>query len=185
MIQILLLSLDDPGDGELFESIYRRCVKPAFCAAYEILHSEQDAQDAVQDTFFWAAEHFSRIKRIEDEYVLSYICRAARNRALNIKNRSARIARISEPMTEDIPEDFDENELLRLCGEDRVSVIERCIQSLPDIYRDALTLHFAEDLSAPKIARILGIKRETAKKRLVRGKAMLRELLEKEGLKNE
>ena len=55
------------------------------------------------------------------------------------------------------------------------------ITALPRIYREVLYYHFVLEFSMPEVAQSLGLKLPTAKQRLVRGKKLLLESLEKEG----
>ena len=54
---------------------------------------------------------------------------------------------------------------------------KRVIRELPAIYRDVLLLFFVDGYETKEIAEFLGLHRETVKKRLQRGRAMLKERL--------
>ena len=55
------------------------------------------------------------------------------------------------------------------------------IRALPEGYRRVLELKCVEEWSNREIARRLGIKESTVAVRILRGRAMLKERLEKEG----
>ena len=50
--------------------------------------------------------------------------------------------------------------------------------SLPEIYRDVLSLHYVQGMNAVQIAASMDIKCDTARHRLHRGKRMLAEKME-------
>jgi RNA polymerase sigma-70 factor (ECF subfamily) len=60
--------------------------------------------------------------------------------------------------------------------------LEKALMALPTKYREVLVLKDAEDLSYEEIRGILQLPITTLKIRVVRARAMLRELIESEGL---
>ena len=62
-----------------------------------------------------------------------------------------------------------------------LSYIADCIGRLPARYRRVLRLRFYEELSVREISEALGIRKETVKKQILRGKNMLIEMLIKGG----
>ena len=63
----------------------------------------------------------------------------------------------------------------------RDSYLVSLIRTLPEGYRRVLELKCVEEWSNREIARRLGIKESTVAVRILRGRAMLKERLEKEG----
>ena len=61
------------------------------------------------------------------------------------------------------------------------SIVERII-SLPDIYKDVLYLRLVNEMKIKHISELLRIPPETVKKRIQRGKKILIDQLEKEGV---
>ena len=55
------------------------------------------------------------------------------------------------------------------------------IAAMPQIYREVLYYHFVLEFTMPEVAQSLNLKLTTAKQRLVRGKKLLLQALEKEG----
>lgn len=76
--------------------------------------------------------------------------------------------------TTDIQEDLENDEA---CAK-----IISFIKVLPEIYFDVLSMHLLFGFSTSEIASSLGLKHSTAKQRLTRGKKLLREVLEGEGI---
>ena len=57
---------------------------------------------------------------------------------------------------------------------DRDLAVRRAVLTLPDKYRDALTLFYFHDMDVPAAARSLGLPEGTIKARLFRGRELLR-----------
>ena len=60
---IYMMMLETPEEKSLFEQIYLEYRGLMFHVAYEILHNEQDAEDAVHQAFVKIAENIKKIDR--------------------------------------------------------------------------------------------------------------------------
>lgn len=69
----------------------------------------------------------------------------------------------------------DDEEQVR---EELAVLMEACVDSLPDTYREALLLSELEDLPQPEVAERLGLSLASAKARIERGQQRLQDLLE-------
>ena len=58
---IYMMMLETPEEKSLFEQIYLEYRGLMFHVAYEILHNEQDAEDAVHQAFVKIAENIKKI----------------------------------------------------------------------------------------------------------------------------
>ncbi len=163
---------EEQGKFALFVSEYERLM---FHTANGILNNYHDAEEAVYSALAAVARRFSAVSALAPEKKAAYARRAARNHALNLyKKRSKRAER--EVSYEHLSElgAFD-SELERVAEDPRISAdnIFEHIKKLPALYRDPLILHYAEGMDVKAVARELGIKRETAKTRIARGKKLL------------
>lgn len=173
---------DTASDREKVAELYDKYKKKMFYVAYGVLKDSYAAEDAVHEAFIAITRNISKISDVNSPETAAYVCRAAKTRAINIldkKNRELEHGRFIED-NEDIP--FEESEFERICAESEVSEIARCINKLPDKYRDVIVLHYLDNMPADAIADVLGRKYETVKKQLLRGRAILKNLL-KEGKK--
>ena len=66
--------------------------------------------------------------------------------------------------------------------EDKTEVLQKCIEKLPESFRQTIVLHYKEEHKTEEIARIMEASREAVKKRLQRGRAMLAECLKRNRL---
>ena len=181
MLQTFLTAVDTPSDGALFEDIYETYRGKMFAVAFGVLGNVHDSEDAVQDAFFGIADNFGTVKTLEGPRLKAYLYRAAKNRAMDIARKRGR-RELPEPELTQIPEAADDRRLEELISRSTVEKIRDCISELGETYRDVIYMRFVLELKPARIARALGLKKETVKKRLDRGRALLVRALEKEGI---
>ena len=173
--------LKDGGSGafELFVNEYEKLM---FKAADEILHNFHDSEEAVYAALAAIARRFDSVKALAPPERAAYAWRAARSRAYGIYEKRQKRLAAETPLVEagDIGE--CDAEIERLAEDSRLSAddIFAQMQKVPPLYRDALILHYADGKDVKTVARELGLKRETAKTRLARGKKILIKLLKEE-----
>lgn len=151
-----------------------------FYTAYAVLNDSYSAEDAVHEAFIAITRNISKISDVNSPETAAYVCRAAKTRALNILEKKKRELEHGRYIEEDEDIPFEEAEFERICAESEVSEIAKCINKLPQKYRDVIVLRYLDEMSTNDIAEILGLNYETVKKQLLRGRAILKELL-KEG----
>ena len=135
-------------------------------AAFSVLNSRCEAEDAVQDTFvkLFAGNYHFNDEQHEKAWLLRVTINNARNRLRTLKRMAV------QP---DIPAPTPS------IDEDRLAVFD-AVHSLDIKYRIVIHLHFYEGCTIREIAEILGIPPSTAGTRLERAKAQLRRLLDEE-----
>ena len=100
-----------------------------------------------------------------------YTVTVAKNCALDILRSERRTAAFPEDWDPPAPEDH----------QDEYDYLVSLIRALPESYRRILELKCVEEESNQEIARRMGLKESTVSMRVLRGRKMLREQLEKEG----
>ena len=174
------------GDDDAYEKLVRENSARLLGLARRMLRSDEDARDALQESFLHA---FRAIDRFEGEARLStWLSRIVVNTCL-MKLRSRR--RRPEQALEDLLPRFhddghrvDPGPAWRLDGPDPAEDrqvrehVRRCIDALPEIYRTALVLRELEGLDVAEAAALLGIQQEAFKMRVHRGRQALRTLLD-------
>jgi len=149
------------------------------------LANEEDARDAVQDTFFQA---FRALPRFEGGCQLgTWLHRIAVNTSLmKLRSRRSRPEESIEPLLPRFLDDghqvdpaVDWDEPLRSLEHDETRrLVRRSIDQLPDSYRNVLLLRDIEELSTAEVAELLAISENAVKIRLHRARQALRELLD-------
>jgi RNA polymerase sigma-70 factor (ECF subfamily) len=155
-----------------------------------MLRSDEDANDALQETFLAA---FRALPSFEGQARLStWLHRIAVNAALmRLRSRKRR----PEASIEDLLPRFeaDGHRILEpaapatepeehLDEQRRRAAVRGCIDRLPEAHRTVLLLRDIEELDTEETARALGVTTDAVKMRLHRARQALRTLLEREGV---
>lgn len=175
---IFFAFIDDESDRDKFVTLYEKYKKKMFYTAYSVLNDTYSAEDAVHEAFIAIARNIGKINDVNSIETASYVCRAAKNRAINILNSKKREAEYGRPLNDDEDIAFDEPEFERTCAECEISQIAECINKLPTPYREVIVLRYLDDMPPRDIAETLGRKTDTVKKQLLRGRKMLKDMLE-------
>ena len=130
-----------------------------------MLCNEQDAQDAVQDTFCRYMEHTPKFRDGEHEkaWLLRVSINACKDYLKSFFRRNVVSLETVYEMEAVVPEDHRE-------------VLE-AVLSLPDKYTDVIYLHYYDGYSAAEIGKILGKRENTVYSLLSRGRKLLKEKL--------
>jgi RNA polymerase sigma-70 factor (ECF subfamily) len=153
-------------DEKDWDALVRRNTPHMLRAAYAILHSADDAQDAVQDAFIKLLRYQPHFHDTEHEK--AWLLRVT----INIAKNDLRLLRRMAPMPLQEPAAVQEA---------RSPVLE-AVLALPDAYRIIIHLYYYEGYSIKEIAQIMRLPAATVGTRLARGRQKLAALLEGETL---
>jgi RNA polymerase sigma factor (sigma-70 family) len=143
-----------------------------FAIAYSKLRNFHDAEDVTQDVFLKAYKNLRKLKRWDN--FLAWLCSMAYNLCRDrIKSQSIHIERLEQKAQEELVD----NSVNTYRQEQVYESLHEALDSLPDIYRDVLTLHYLGGISGEQIARILSLPHSTVRQRLSRARTQLREEL--------
>jgi RNA polymerase sigma-70 factor (ECF subfamily) len=150
------------GDRVAFAELYRRHTR----AIHGILLarvSATDVDDLVQDVFMQAME---RLSSLHDPFAFpAWLAAIARNRAADHWRRRPALVGLPDQLPSPTG---DRTEALAALA---------AIRSLPDAYRETLTLRLVEGLTGPEIAACTGLTEGSVRVNLHRGMKELRERL--------
>ena len=163
------------GKTAAFQILYERYRDPIFRFAYRMLGSVEAAEDVAHDCFLGLIKEPGRFDSTKAS-LRTYLYAAARNQAakryLNSNRESGIDELVNEPRVaahlEPIRQVLD-NEL---AGE-----VQRAIESLPPLQREALVLFEYEGLALNEIAEVVGTDVGAVKSRLHRARGRLRNSL--------
>ena len=137
---------------------------PLYRLSLSILHSQADAQDAVQQGMLRAWE---KRRQVSEEYkIRAWLARIVVNECRNIQRKLMRVF----PMAE-MPDGAQE-------GETQSDCLKAAMNALPEKLRTPLLLHYMDGFSEKEIASILSIPGTTVKSRMHRARKALRIELE-------
>jgi RNA polymerase sigma-70 factor (ECF subfamily) len=164
------------GDLTAFRSIFRAAVSEVHWLAYRIVGNKEAAEDVAQETFI---KIYQMREQLDPERPLKFILlRIATNLAIDYVRKTKRENLVP------IPDETDAVSapvgILINPGEEalmRQIAVNEALGTLPVIYRSALVLKYAHDLSYEEIAQALGISTPAVALRIKRGKELLRQEL--------
>jgi RNA polymerase sigma-70 factor (ECF subfamily) len=150
----------------------------AFALARYLMRNTADAEDAVQECYLRALQHFDSYRGPAMKPWLLTILRNVCNAEFARRGRQAMSADYAEekPAAEDLPmwqepQGSPESVLLRQHDSD---TIRRLIAALPQRFREVIVLREINELSYGEIAGVAGVPVGTVMSRLARARSMLR-----------
>lgn len=165
------------GDAYAFDELIELYRERLIFFLLRYLPRVEDAEEAAQDAFVALLLHPWRERGAS---LKTYLFTIARNRALNERKRQKRQAAFELGQI-DPPEDRQSLED-RLCGQERTRELLRALERIHPDYREALYLLYFEELSLDETARVMKKTKKQVENLSYRGRAALREQLEKEAL---
>lgn len=180
MLNLYLALLKTPEEKGRFEHLYRKYRSVLYNYAYSILRDVQLSEDAVHEAFIKLTDHMANIEGRSDQDARNYLIIIVKNEARAIWNKRHRDVYDEENM-EDMPD--LQNVVLTVEIRDEKKRLFAYLKKLKPIYGDVLILRYYYDMKTDEIASSLGITPENVKIRLHRGKAMLKELMERDARK--
>jgi len=174
-----ILSRCQQGDAEAFRGVIEAYKTPLYHFIFRWVGQQEGAEEILQDVFLKA---FRQIKNFRGEAKFStWLFQIAMNRCRDFY-RSAR-TRKEEALDPEMPvvdSRPKEDELLQSRRE--IENLRSAVESLPSIYREALSMRYFAEMSIEEIAKNLGEGLSNIKMRISRGLIKLKAKLEKGAL---
>lgn len=171
VLSICLSMLETEQDQQRFTRLFEAYEKKIYAIVLRILGDQTQAEDAAQQTWLNLVQNWERISVLPWKETEGYVVTTAKNAALDILR--------AERKTATFPENWDPP--AREDSQPEYNYLVSLIRALPENYRRILELKCVEEQTNREIARRLHINESTVAVRILRGKSMLRERLEKEG----
>ena len=149
---------------EVFDRVYREYGPALYRFCLMQMKNTADAEDVVQEVFLALLERGKPFKDTEHEK--AWLIKVTVNKCKNCLKAAWRSRRSPMPAEAAAP-----------APEEPLGVLE-AVMALPPLYRIPIHLHYCEGWSTGEIAAMLGVSPVTARTRLHRGRAMLRDVLE-------
>ena len=159
-----------PVDPE-FESLVNRFYRPLYQFAYSLSHSESDARDLTQQTYYlWATKgHQLRDRSKVKTWLFTTLHReflATRRRQSRFPHQDLEEAGPDLPAILPVP----------VSGVD-IETLLSCLAEVPTPFRTALVMFYMDDFAYREIAEVLGVPLGTVQSRIARGLAHLQKRL--------
>ena len=171
MLAYFLAALESDADKQAFTKLYEENHIRMEQAAMRILKDQGEAEDAMQNAFLQIIRHFEEIYKIPCDKLPFWCVSIVKNEALSIIRKKKRLV-----FMDDIP-----NMELEAASVTNYDDLVQMFAKLPDTYRAVLEMKLFFGYSEREIAQHLGISPSAVGTRIFRGKALLREIVEKEG----
>lgn len=160
-------------DQEFYAVIVERYQNKLLRYATNLIRDEDKAVDVVQSSFIKA---FINLKgfNIKKKFS-SWIYRIVHNEAINIIKKYQKEIRppdgIDFKSEEDIEKNFEQKEI--------VAKVEKCLEKMPLLYSEPLTLYYIDERSYKEISDILRIPMGTVATRISRAKILMKHICQK------
>lgn len=151
----------------MLESAVDRYSAMLYCHCYMLLGQEQDAQDAVQETFlrYWRKSP----DFVSKEHEKAWLLRVSTNLCKNVHRSRSRHPQV--PL-DHLPEQ----------AAPETSSLPEALRMLPDMYKSVLMLHYIHGYKVREIAAMEHLTQSTVKMRLRKGRQLLEKLYKEEQL---
>ena len=153
---IYLQMLESPEEKSILEQIYLEYRGLMYHVAYEILHNEQDAEDAVQDSFVRIIDNLDKINNPYSRKTKSYITVITKNVCLDMIRRNHKDEELED---KDIP--FKDNYTDLENSNATYEQIIKNLRQLPPRLKNIAFLFFVQRLSPKEIGEMLNINTNT------------------------
>lgn len=167
------------GDSAALEELVRAYSDGLVRFACSYVKDATLAEEIMEDAF--TALILGRKKFSNEDNFSAYLYKIVRNKCLDYLRWHKRKVDLEDAERAFCVTDTDGDIVRR----ERNRALYRCMQSLPEQYREVLYLNYFEDCSVEEICAITGKWKKQVYNLLARAKASLKELLIKEGISSE
>ena len=145
--------------------------------ALNILHNEEESEDAVQEAFLRIANKPDTFFSLSDKQRIRYMCAVAKNMSVDMFNKDKKLG--TEELSENIAlgNDSDSLENLVLDSISHKELIE-FIGSLSPLQQSVLTLTRLSKLSISETARALNVSEKVVNQRLYMARKAIKKFIE-------
>lgn len=168
------------GDSEKFSYFIKEFQNEIFNLCFSIVKNKDDALDLTQEAFFLA---YKNLKNFKGESSFStWIYRIAYNLSINFIKKRGQILTILDKDEDEIEfqiEDTKSSVWEEIEKEERVKLINECLNNLKDFDRLIIELREINNLTYEEMSKILSLPIGTIKSRLFRAREKLKKEIEK------
>lgn len=153
---------------QVFETVYNNYADMLYRLALSYLNHREDAQDVVQDVFtkYMCGIHLP----MDKEHEKAWFIRVTINQCHDYLRRRKHRTHASLDEVTELPGEEQEIPFM----------LQETLQNIPEKYKSVIVLHYLEGFSVQEIAKICKISVSATKMRLMRGRELLKNELEKE-----
>lgn len=169
---VYLQMISEPAEKGKFESLYMKYRGMMYHVAFQILHNQADAEDAVHQAFLSILKNMGKIRQVDSPDTRAYVTIITERKAIDTIRDRKRVSLV----------EYEETMYGIAFEPPGDHGIGDAIAHLPAQYREVLLLRHAQGYSTREVAEILELNYDAARKLLYRAKLALKDQLEKEGM---
>ena len=161
-------------DHEAFGQLIERHASAIVNLGYRMVGNHAEAEDLAQETFLAAYKSLSTFRA--DSKFSTWLYRIAANKCkdwLRVKRPGQGRYDLDADETLDLYVTEERTPEVLLSRQQVAQELEKAIQRLPPLYREAFVLKHVEDLSYEEMEEILGVNGDTLKMRVYKGRVQL------------
>ncbi|MFA9375459.1 MAG: RNA polymerase sigma factor [Lachnotalea sp.] len=183
MMQIYLSMIETEEEKGKFVQLYEKYQYFMWYVANQTLQDKYLAEDAVQESFLALTRHLDKIEGINSTKTKNFIATIVKSKAIDIIRKKNGMD--TQEYADEILGEAQEDLLEEMIQKEQHKHIVNAIYQLDSLYRVVFEYKYLHELSDKEIANLIGVTPKVVNVRLFRGKKKLREILTKEGVKNE
>lgn len=145
-----------------------------FFVANKILQDTYLAEDAVNEAFFRIAKNFHKVGEFECHQTRNFVVIIVKRIAIDLLKKDKNEVLLKEE--KDL--NFLVDEAMGFLEPFEYNKVVEILKSLPEMYRDLFYLYYVDELKVKEISRLIGISESAVKKRLQRGRKILRDSID-------
>ena len=171
---MIVLLFFDENDENLFGYFHDKYKRLLYKYIFDILKNNQDAEDALQQSWIKFAKNISKIKDQSEAKTVNYLVTIAKNTAIDVYQKKNSISEIENKVMMAIEENNHCDEyFLHLELED----LKTAIQQVDKKYIDVLLLKYVYGYTIKEIAQLMNISETNVGTRMERAKYKVKEKL--------
>ena len=174
----LLLAIAE-GDRRAFQRLMERHARPMLALSTRVLRNADDADEIVQEAFLKVWTMAPRWQSDRDAKFSTWLYRVVLNASLD-RLRRVRFQPLEEAGD---PPDPAPGGLDQAMANQRQRLVSLAMGEMPSRQRQALSLYYFSDLSAPEAAKVLSLSITAMEALLIRGKRNLKAALGRLGIR--
>lgn len=167
-----LVELSLEHDREAFAELVNRYRSLVCSLSYSIVGDVDQSEDVAQETFVIA---WKKLRQLTNRRKFrAWLCGIVRNTAHGSVRKTQRISKLFRE-SEQHPLSEENDPADEIMSREEADLLWKSLERVPEKYREPLILFYREDQSVAKVADQLGLSTDAVKQRLSRGRAIVRD----------
>ncbi|MBE5957448.1 MAG: sigma-70 family RNA polymerase sigma factor [Lachnospiraceae bacterium] len=169
MIALYLSLIEGEEEKSKFEKLYYKYRNLLYYIASQMLNSEHDAEDAVQEALIRIAKNMDKIGDVDSSETKNFVAVIVKREACRIADKNSKYAVVSDEALENVSGNSSSN---------IVNDVVKLIDMLPGEMSSLMQLKYVFGYSGKEISEITGLTEVNIRQKLFRAKKMLEKMME-------